>query len=225
MKTYVKKGKISLDDNTPEEILNPTTFANTIKKTALLKKINPEFKKAADKEPETKTIATPEKKEIIEVKYSDTRELKKIPIERPEINYQKKYPNTELKHIPLDRSYSKESEIEDYSLKNEKINKKLNTGLSDKLKPKLKKIQRDPELTFNKSVDNPIICPRPENGWESWQTFNPAAILIDNNVHFLYRAIGDDGMSRFGYAMSQDGFTIRERLSYPAYVHDNFVWY
>ena len=220
MKTYVKKGKISLDDNTPEEILNPTTFANTIKKTALLKKINPEFKKAADKEPETKTIATPEKKEIIEVKYSDTRELKKIPIERPEINYQKKYPNTELKHIPLDRSYSKESEIEDYSLKNEKINKKLNTGLSDKLKPKLKKIQRDPELTFNKSVDNPIICPRPENGWESWQTFNPAAILIDNKVHFLYRAIGDDGMSRFGYAMSEDGFTIRERLSYPAYEHE-----
>lgn len=72
---------------------------------------------------------------------------------------------------------------------------------------------------MSKHEENPIISPNPKNGWESWQTFNPAAILIDNNVHFLYRAIGDDGQSRFGYALSEDGFKLKERLSYPVYNH------
>ncbi|MDP3987544.1 MAG: glycosidase [Candidatus Levybacteria bacterium] len=70
-----------------------------------------------------------------------------------------------------------------------------------------------------KSEENPIIAPRPENGWEAWQTFNPAVILLDDKVHFLYRAIGEDGISRLGYAVSNDGFTIDERLSYPVYEH------
>ena len=74
-------------------------------------------------------------------------------------------------------------------------------------------------LKFVKSEENPIISPRTEGGWESWQTFNPAAILIEDKVHFLYRAIGDDGMSRFGYACSRDGFKIDERSFYPVYQH------
>jgi beta-1,2-mannobiose phosphorylase / 1,2-beta-oligomannan phosphorylase len=92
-------------------------------------------------------------------------------------------------------------------------------------KPKVSKksetqnIKKDPELLLSKHEDNPIISPNPKNGWESWQTFNPAAILIDNNVHFLYRAIGDDGQSRFGYAMSEDGFKIKKRLKNPIYKH------
>ena len=67
--------------------------------------------------------------------------------------------------------------------------------------------------------ENPIISPRPENGWEAWQTFNPGVILLDNKVHFLYRAVGEDGLSRLGYAVSADGFTIDERLPYSVYEH------
>ena len=67
--------------------------------------------------------------------------------------------------------------------------------------------------------ENPIISPRAENGWEAWQTFNPGVVLLDNKVHFLYRAIGEDGISRFGYAASDDGFYIDERLPYPVYEH------
>lgn len=67
--------------------------------------------------------------------------------------------------------------------------------------------------------ENPIISPRPENSWEAWQTFNPGVIFLDGKVHFLYRAIGGDGFSRFGYAASGDGFTIDERLPYPVYEH------
>lgn len=67
--------------------------------------------------------------------------------------------------------------------------------------------------------DNPIISPKAENGWEAWQTFNPGVILLDDKVHFLYRAIGEDGISRLGYAVSGDGFTVDERLPYPVYEH------
>lgn len=68
-----------------------------------------------------------------------------------------------------------------------------------------------------KVTDNPMITPKDENSWESWQTFNPAAILIKDKVHFLYRAIGDDGISRFGYANSKDGFKLSERHPLPVY--------
>lgn len=74
-------------------------------------------------------------------------------------------------------------------------------------------------LTLAKPLNNPIIEPRQENGWEAWQTFNPGVILLENKVHFLYRAIGQDGLSRLGYAVSADGFAIDRRLSYPVYEH------
>jgi len=70
-----------------------------------------------------------------------------------------------------------------------------------------------------KHEDNPIIAPNKANGWEAWQTFNPGVLLLDNKVHFLYRAIGEDGISRMGYAVSNDGFHIDERLPYPVYEH------
>ena len=72
---------------------------------------------------------------------------------------------------------------------------------------------------LHKIKENPIIVPRPENNWESWQTFNPAAVLLDDRIHFLYRAIGSDGVSRLGYAASNDGFSVNERSDFPAYEH------
>ena len=74
-------------------------------------------------------------------------------------------------------------------------------------------------INLVRSEENPIISPRPGNGWEAWQTFNPGVILLNDKVHFLYRAIGEDGISRLGYAVSSDGFTIDERLLYPVYEH------
>ncbi|MFC1655387.1 hypothetical protein ACFL3C_00795 [Patescibacteria group bacterium] len=83
-----------------------------------------------------------------------------------------------------------------------------------------KRIKKRKSLNFlNKSKHNPIIEPIKENGWESWQTFNPGVIQIDNKVYFIYRAIGEDGVSRFGFAVSNDGFVIEDRLPYPIYEH------
>jgi predicted GH43/DUF377 family glycosyl hydrolase len=64
---------------------------------------------------------------------------------------------------------------------------------------------------------NPIISPRKDSWWESRQTFNPGAILLEDKVHILYRAIGDDEISRFGYAVAKEGFKVEERLEYPVY--------
>ena len=75
-----------------------------------------------------------------------------------------------------------------------------------------------PELKLKKHPGNPILHPRPQNNWESNDTFNPAAIgLSDGNIYLLYRAIGRDGISVLGYAATTDGVTIKERLDEPIY--------
>jgi len=61
---------------------------------------------------------------------------------------------------------------------------------------------------------NPILIPNPNNPWESKAVFNPGAVLKDNRVFLLYRAIGeyDAYISRIGLAVSKDGFNF-ERVS------------
>ncbi len=101
-----------------------------------------------------------------------------------------------------------------------KVQKK--TGLKKKARKKVQKraSKRTSPIALIRLQENPIISPRPENGWEAWQTFNPGVILLDDKVHFLYRAIGEDGVSRLGYAVSSDGLTIDDRLAYPVYEHE-----
>jgi len=82
-----------------------------------------------------------------------------------------------------------------------------------------KSVKKTEEIKLTKAKSNPIIIPVEENSWEAWQTFNPGAILLKDKIHFLYRAIGLDGISRLGYASSLDGFKINERLLYPVYEH------
>jgi predicted GH43/DUF377 family glycosyl hydrolase len=38
---------------------------------------------------------------------------------------------------------------------------------------------------------------------------------LDEKIHYVYRAMGDDMVSRLGYASSHDGYRINERLDYP----------
>jgi len=64
---------------------------------------------------------------------------------------------------------------------------------------------------------NPILAPVVNHAWESRVVFNPAAVYLDKRVHILYRAIGEDGVSRLGYASSSDGYHIDERLPHPVF--------
>ncbi len=66
--------------------------------------------------------------------------------------------------------------------------------------------------------NNPIIKPKAYSGWETVSTFNPAAIKDDEGfVHLLYRAIGDDGVSRIGHAKSKDGLNFTDKSLYPIF--------
>jgi len=81
-----------------------------------------------------------------------------------------------------------------------------------------KKLTKSLKLT--RSLRNPIIEPRPYF-WESQAVFNPAAISSAGRVHLFYRALGEDGISRIGYASSKDGINFEERLLWPIYFVQN----
>jgi len=97
--------------------------------------------------------------------------------------------------------------------------KKLIKRLAVKKPVKILPKKKSKKLELVKSPENPVILPVRENEWEAWQTFNPGAVLLEDKVHFLYRAIGPDGISRLGYARSDDGFSMNERLPYPVFEH------
>jgi predicted GH43/DUF377 family glycosyl hydrolase len=64
---------------------------------------------------------------------------------------------------------------------------------------------------------NPILKPIPDQAWESRGVLNAAAIYLNGKIHIFYRAIGNDEVSRIGYARSSDGFHIDERLAKPVF--------
>jgi predicted GH43/DUF377 family glycosyl hydrolase len=67
---------------------------------------------------------------------------------------------------------------------------------------------------------NPILQPNPLNDWEASAVFNSAALYLENNVHFVYRAIMSNGESVLGYASSRDGVHIDQRSNKPIYSYD-----
>jgi predicted GH43/DUF377 family glycosyl hydrolase len=64
---------------------------------------------------------------------------------------------------------------------------------------------------------NPILEPIGTHSWESRLVFNAAAFAGNNRVHLLYRAMGDDNISRIGLASSSDGYVFDERLPLPVF--------
>ena len=70
---------------------------------------------------------------------------------------------------------------------------------------------------FKRSFKNPIIEPNKKHPWEAKATFNPAVLRIKNTTHILYRTLSEDNTSYLGYASSQDGINIDERLPEPIY--------
>ena len=64
---------------------------------------------------------------------------------------------------------------------------------------------------------NPILQSIASNPWESMRVFNAAAVRVGKQVHLLYRAMGNDGISRIGYAASSDGYIIDERSPIPVF--------
>ncbi|MDO8589081.1 MAG: glycosidase [Armatimonadota bacterium] len=61
---------------------------------------------------------------------------------------------------------------------------------------------------------NPVLEPT-SYWWERRAVFNGGAVYENGRVHLLYRAVGDDYISRFGYASSEDGITFDMRSAQP----------
>ena len=71
---------------------------------------------------------------------------------------------------------------------------------------------------FKRSPKNPVIMPDKAHAWEAKATFNPGALYLKNTTHILYRALSEDNTSSIGYAATEDGISINQRYSTPAYV-------
>ncbi|NLF87923.1 glycosidase [Candidatus Bathyarchaeota archaeon] len=68
---------------------------------------------------------------------------------------------------------------------------------------------------------NPILKPIGTNSWESRLVFNAGAALVNKQVHLIYRAMGNDHISRLGYASSSDGYNFNERSPDPIFIPTN----
>lgn len=64
---------------------------------------------------------------------------------------------------------------------------------------------------------NPILKALPQHEWESSYVFNPGAIRIRDKVYLVYRACGEDEISRLGLTTSSDGLQVDERLESPIF--------
>lgn len=61
------------------------------------------------------------------------------------------------------------------------------------------------ELRLKRHPANPLLSPVSSHHWESRFVFNPAVVYDGELFHMLYRAQGEDMVSRLGYAVSHDG--------------------
>ncbi len=72
-------------------------------------------------------------------------------------------------------------------------------------------------IELKRAKENPILSPNENMEWESKAVFNPGAVLIDDKVYLLYRAIGeyDTYISRIGLATSIDGVSFERKNEDP----------
>ena len=74
-----------------------------------------------------------------------------------------------------------------------------------------------PAKTLKRYDGNPILMPIKEHWWESKYVLNAAAFRLEDKVYLLYRAFGNDEISRIGLAIT-DGYRVIERLKNPVFI-------
>ena len=72
------------------------------------------------------------------------------------------------------------------------------------------------EFKLVRSSANPILKPS-DNWWESVSVCNPGVVQLDGEVHMIYSAKGEDGVSRLGYAKLAQAEKVVTRLPYPVF--------
>lgn len=74
-----------------------------------------------------------------------------------------------------------------------------------------------PAKPLVRHAGNPLLSPIKDHPWESKYVLNSAAFRVKDRVYLLYRAHGDDDVSRIGLAVT-DGYNVLERLPEPVFV-------
>jgi predicted GH43/DUF377 family glycosyl hydrolase len=77
-----------------------------------------------------------------------------------------------------------------------------------------------PAKKLERPLDRPLLEPT-ANAWESRYVLNAAAVRVDGTIYILYRAFGDDEISRVGMAWTRDGVRIDGRLGEPVFAPGN----
>ncbi len=70
---------------------------------------------------------------------------------------------------------------------------------------------------LSRFLGNPVLEPIQEHEWESKYVLNAATVKLKRKTYMLYRAYGDDEISRIGLATSEDGFNFTERIDVPIF--------
>ena len=74
---------------------------------------------------------------------------------------------------------------------------------------------------LNRYGGNPILKPVPGSDWEGLMVYNAGASEINGKIYIVYRGQSvQTGVSKFGLAITTDGFTIDDRLPDPIFVND-----
>jgi beta-1,2-mannobiose phosphorylase / 1,2-beta-oligomannan phosphorylase len=98
-----------------------------------------------------------------------------------------------------------------------------NTAATD-----LKPIAADPSQAqrarLHRSEANPLLQPRAQTDWDALAVFNAASLILEDQTHFIYRAIGWNGESVFGHAASTDGLSMDERADEPVYTDESSLF-
>lgn len=77
-----------------------------------------------------------------------------------------------------------------------------------------------PARPLRRYEGNPILSPIKEHPWESKYVLNAATLRFNDLVYILYRAYGDDQISRIGLAIT-DGYRVIKRLPHPIFAPAN----
>jgi predicted GH43/DUF377 family glycosyl hydrolase len=75
-------------------------------------------------------------------------------------------------------------------------------------------------MKLTRFVGNPILTPT-DQSWENNAVFNPAVFRRGGNINLIYRAQGDDNVSRLGMVRMSNPMEISERNSKPVFEPDS----
>ncbi|MGZ8366642.1 MAG: glycoside hydrolase family 130 protein [Nitrospira sp.] len=76
---------------------------------------------------------------------------------------------------------------------------------------------QSPAGMLKRYAHNPALKPVKDHPWESRYVLNAGAIKLDGKIYLVYRALGEDNVSRLGLAVSDDGFRFTHRLDHPIF--------